>query len=67
MWKSHFLIYIIALWQKIVFQGTQKDSIVLLETHIAFNLSMQTIFLWRIKYCHPCLPSNNEHYKLSKE
>jgi len=32
------------MWRKIVFQGTRKDSIVLLEIHIASNLSMQTIF-----------------------
>jgi len=39
-----YLMINCSLWQKIVFQSTQKDSIVLLETHIASNLSMQTTF-----------------------
>jgi len=40
-----------SLWQKIVFQGTQKDSILLLETHIASNLLMQTIFYGELGRC----------------
>jgi len=48
------------MWQKIVFQGTQKDSIVLLETHIASNLSMQTIFYGKLSIAiYPYHPTMN--------
>jgi len=38
-----------SLWCKTIFQGTQKDSIVLLETYFVWtNMSMQTIFYGKL-------------------
>jgi len=48
------------MWPKIVFQGKQKDSIVLKQTHIASNLSMQTIFYGKLNIAiHPYNPTMN--------